>query len=206
MRYPYLNMCIFDMPGEIWARTADPDFLISNMGRVKRRGFVKIGKDGRLVTVKPLMIKQMFYSGAVRVALEVNARDLNLSVAKLVARAFLTDYDIDKNVYHINGDAKDNRLCNLTQNYNASLSGVRATESPRRVKRLQKLSRGFINVTRIKRVKEAEHMNDQERLSLLLSFKEDDKWVRRQPEKVVETLNEQIKSLVAKLNNLPCDT
>ena len=72
-------------------------------------GFIYSGKYKQLRRLKGHTNRQ----GYLRVQLCINEKPKNFSVARLVAKAFLPDFDNNLQVDHINGIIPDNRVENL---------------------------------------------------------------------------------------------
>lgn len=82
----------------------------SETGQIKSND--RLGPDGRVlksVVLKPWLIN----SGYNVVALRVNGKTKNHLVHRLMGATFLENYNPDLDINHINGNKRDNRLCNL---------------------------------------------------------------------------------------------
>jgi hypothetical protein len=87
---------------EEWKAVADyPKYEVSTLGRIRN------AKKDRIRT------PDMNSKGYARLRLVKDGKILRFFVHRLVAHAFLTNPDGKEMVDHINGNHKDNRLCNL---------------------------------------------------------------------------------------------
>lgn len=113
---------------EIWKTIDDyPDYMVSNMGRVKS---LKFGKEKLL---KPFIQRKGYYL----VELRNNNYSKTFTIHKLVAKAFLDNPNNLSQVNHINEDKTDNRVENLewcTNEYNSNYG----TRNKRISKKLKK--------------------------------------------------------------------
>ena len=101
--YPYQNLSLQDMPGEIWKDIPGWEgvYQVSNLGRVKSllRGIIR--KQHPHEDEYPL------------VTLVKGKSFLSFSVHRLVASLFVPNPDNKPAVDHINGDRRDNKASNL---------------------------------------------------------------------------------------------
>lgn len=116
---------------EEWARVAGNNILqVSNTGKLKFASNVGRSRyTSKMVKFKdydiPLKVTERGQIYLWR-RLRKNGK-VNLSVAKLVARAFIPDYDPHKPIYHVDGDKTNNHVMNLTQRINSQLRDSRYT-------------------------------------------------------------------------------
>ena len=97
------------MNKEEWRLIPDyPNYMISNLGRVKSLNYNHTGKPG-------LLCKGLNYENRKHVQLWKNGVKTQISIHVLVAKAFVYNDDpVNKTqVHHINGDIFDNRAENL---------------------------------------------------------------------------------------------
>lgn len=91
-----------DAPNEVWKPIADhPKYEVSTLGRIRN------AKKNRIRT------PDINSKGYARLRLVKDGKIYRFFVHRLVADAFLTNPEGKEMVDHINGDHKDNRLCNL---------------------------------------------------------------------------------------------
>lgn|SRR5574344_940948 len=103
-----------NIENEIWKEvTINPNYLVSNLGRVKSKER-KINTKYGFRLKKEHMLKQHNYHGYYHVGFIVNGKHVSPLVHRLVMYAFnkikpYPEWEID----HINGDSLDNRIENL---------------------------------------------------------------------------------------------
>lgn len=92
---------------EIWKTIEDyPNYMVSNMGRVKAINWHREGKEKEM---KPYTT----YKGYLRLRLTKNGKSKQFQIHRLVAEAFIPNPDNKPQIDHINTDKTDNRVENL---------------------------------------------------------------------------------------------
>lgn len=130
-----------DIENEIWKEThLSPNYLVSNMGRVKSIDRNVPSKDGKTRRMKGRILKQHDYHGYYHVGFIVNGKHVNPLVHQLVIFAFnemrrYPEWEID----HINGNSHDNRLENL-EYVTSSENSIRAIKNGLQTKESMSLS------------------------------------------------------------------
>lgn len=100
------------MEEEVWKDVEGYEeyYKVSSRGRVMRKKFTLRMKNGRKRLYREQECKQMVTKSCVVVSI----LGKTLSVAKLVADAFMNDGEKHYLIYHKNGDIKDNNVNNLS--------------------------------------------------------------------------------------------
>lgn len=92
---------------EIWKDIKDyPNYMVSNLGRVKSLNYRRTGKDKIL---KPIKMGR----GYLCVNLSENGQTKPHYIHRLVAEHFIDNSQNKPEIDHINTDKTDNRVCNL---------------------------------------------------------------------------------------------
>lgn len=101
---------------EIWKDVVSYEGLyqVSNLGRVKSLERNIVTSNGKNMTRKEKILRPSNNNrGYMQVRFYVNGNFPCLKVHRLVAEAFLFEFDDGKQINHINGDKSDNRVENL---------------------------------------------------------------------------------------------
>lgn len=92
---------------EIWKTIEDyPNYMVSNMGRVKAINWHREGKEKEM---KPYTT----YKGYLRLRLTKDGKSKQFQIHRLVAEAFIPNPENKPYIDHINTDRTDNRVENL---------------------------------------------------------------------------------------------
>lgn len=91
---------------EEWKQYRDTNYEVSNLGRVRNKTTKKIKKQG-------YKYKGLRKNDYLRVYLYLNRKDKIVSVHRMVAECFLSDYSDNLEVNHKNSKRNDNRAENL---------------------------------------------------------------------------------------------
>lgn len=110
-----IKIKVADIEGEIWADVAGYEgfYSVSNMGRIKSLLREVSRKNGGTVVIPERILKSSSIYGYRQVVLMKNSIAVTHRVHRLVASAFLHNYDNKPHVNHINGVRYDNRIENL---------------------------------------------------------------------------------------------
>lgn len=99
------------MQKEIWKTIEENEnYEVSNMGNVRRKEYTAVHKNGVKRIYKSKVCKLIDY----RTCVAVSIKGKSVSVARLVANAFLNPKDKRGIVYHKNGNIFDNKAENLS--------------------------------------------------------------------------------------------
>ncbi len=112
------NYDISSLEGEEWVDLIGMEDLyeVSNLGRIRSKIIpIEYNKNGVKFTVNrvPKLLKQHNKSGYMFISLGRNSKRAHLPVHKIVYESFNGKLSEGLEIDHINGDSKDNRLCNL---------------------------------------------------------------------------------------------
>ena len=112
----YKNLSTQDIEGEIWKDVVGYEdlYFVSNLGRIKSATKRTHGETNRLL--KECILRQYIDGvGYIYVALSKNVKSMKYKVHRLVALAFIINFEpaIKKYVNHKNGIKSDNTLPNL---------------------------------------------------------------------------------------------
>src|ERR1700693_3514141 len=98
--YPYQNLSLKDMKGEVWEDIPGLDgyYCLSNFGRIQRRSFEILRKDGAIMNMRSKMIKPeltLIKNNSVndnifflRARITQSGKLYNISIARLVYHCF----------------------------------------------------------------------------------------------------------------------
>lgn len=99
-------------------------YQVSNIGRVKSLKRIIRRKDGRIKTIREIILKNNIHkSGYLEVNLNLNGTFKTVKVHRLVAEAFIPNYNNYKEINHKDEDKSNNNVNNLewcTSSYNAN--------------------------------------------------------------------------------------
>ena len=121
MKKKEVNMHNYDinsLDGEEWANLIGMEDLyeVSNLGRIRSK-IIPIEYDRKgvkfVVNRRPKLMKQHVKSKYMFISLGRNGNKAHLPVHKIVYESFNGKLSEGLEIDHINGDSKDNRLCNL---------------------------------------------------------------------------------------------
>lgn len=112
------NYDIGSIEGEEWVNVYGMEDLyeVSNLGRIRSKVIpIEYNRNGAKFTVNrtPILLKQHNKSGYMFISLGRNSKRVHLPVHKIVYESFNGKLNEGLEIDHINGDSKDNRLCNL---------------------------------------------------------------------------------------------
>lgn len=115
--YPYQNLSLEDMEGEIWRNTQFNYVSVSNVGRVKISGRYVNCMNGHKSFKKERIVKQTLTKrgkGYLYVSFNDGMKkDRKIFVHRLLAMTFIDNPHSKKEVNHINGNSRDNNVINL---------------------------------------------------------------------------------------------
>jgi hypothetical protein len=115
--YPYQNLSLKDMKGEVWEDIPGLDgyYCISNYGRVKRGAFEILRKDGAIMHMQPRMSKTeltLIRNNSIndnvyflRAKIMQSGKKYNIGIARLVYYCFIKKFDLSN--HHLVVLAKD---------------------------------------------------------------------------------------------------
>ena len=109
------NLVLRNAP-EYWADIEGYEgiYQVNNLGNVRSLDRVIIRKNGKKLTIKGQHLKQhLNRRGYLRINLRYQGKDKNSKIHRLVAKAFLSNPLNKPQVNHINGNKRDNNVCNL---------------------------------------------------------------------------------------------
>lgn len=113
----YKNLSLQDLPNEVWKDIEEfPNYRVSNMGRIKSKEHVTIGKNNSTYSFKEkIKTQRLKKSGYLDCCLrkQGETKSHNLNVHRFVAKAFIPNPENKPQVNHINEDKTDNRIENL---------------------------------------------------------------------------------------------
>lgn len=101
---------------EVWKTISGTQdrYEVSSLGKVRSIDRTIIYTDGRIFTYPQRELKQTIDAyGYPRITIRNHSHHKTFKVHRLVAQAFIENPNNLKEVNHINGDKKDNRVCNL---------------------------------------------------------------------------------------------
>lgn len=140
----YNNPSLESLPNEEWAFISDyPNYMISNLGRVKKNAYVHYHKDGRVFHYKSVIKKQTVKEDGYMVVRLFNEDELGHSEGRmekthrLIAKAFIPNPQNKPFIDHINTVRHDNRIenlrwCTKSENSNNPITLERTKELSRK--------------------------------------------------------------------------
>lgn len=106
---------MIDYSGEVWKKIYRyPDYLVSNMGRVKTQGRTIANKNGTEINYRKRMFPDIGYEASYNGISLLNKKGKKVvSIHRLVASLFCKNPHNNPCVNHKSGIELDNRACNL---------------------------------------------------------------------------------------------
>lgn len=138
--YPYQNLSLVDMDGEVWKDVFNfPNYCVSNYGRIKSKRKIAHTPTNASYMIEERILKQYLRLGYLKVELYVNGKKKSLMVHRVVLSSFTQIMPNDLTCNHKNEDKLDNNISNLEwmsllDNINYGTRVDRMVETQKRLK------------------------------------------------------------------------